>query len=160
NLSRPKKENRVSASYRPGLNFMSLLKIIRQLFHGVAAALLLCMVSSGAAQTMNIYTDALVNGWGNGSYNGTYNFANASPVHSGSASISATVTSAYGGIQLNHSGITNSAYTSISFWLNGGASGGQQLQMYGTLNNVAQGARYSVSSPPANTWQQYIVPLS
>ena len=113
-----------------------------------------------AQSSLPIYTDTLVNGWTDGSYNCTRSFANTSPVHSGSDSISATVTSAYGGIQLNHSGMTNTAYTSISFWLNGGASGGQQLQMYGTLNNVAQSARYNVSTPPVNTWQQYIVPLS
>jgi alpha-L-arabinofuranosidase len=113
-----------------------------------------------AQSSLPLYTDTLVNGWTDGSYKCTYSFANASPVHSGSASISATVTSAYGGIQLNHSGMANTAYTSISFWLNGGASGGQQLQMYGTLNNVAQSARYNVSTPTANTWQQYIVPLS
>jgi alpha-L-arabinofuranosidase len=139
---------------------MLLLQIIRQSVYGIAAAVLLCTVSPGAAQSMPIYTDSLLNGWTDGSYNCTHSFANTSPVHSGSDSISATVSSAYGGIQLNHSGMTNTAYTSISFWLNGGASGGQQLQMYGTLNNVAQGARYSVSTPPANTWQQYIVPLS
>ena len=112
------------------------------------------------AQTPTIYTDTLVNGWVDGSYNCTRNFANASPVHSGSSSIIATVTSMYGGIQLNHSPMTNTAYASISFWLNGGTSGGQQLQMYGTLNGAAQGARYHLATPVANTWQQYIVPLS
>ncbi len=112
------------------------------------------------AASLAIYTDSLVNGWTDGSYNCTHSFANPSPVHSGSDSISATVTSAYGGIQLNHSSMSVTAYTSISFWLNGGASGGQKLQMYGTLGNVAQGARYHLSTPLANTWQQYVVPLS
>jgi alpha-L-arabinofuranosidase len=126
----------------------------------VLAALILCAVEADAQNSLSIYSDELNNGWENGSYNGTYNFVNPSPVHSGSDSISATVTSAYGGIALNHTAMTNSAYTSISFWLNGGASGGQQLQMYGTLNYGAQGARYLVSAPPVNAWQQYIVPLS
>ena len=114
------------------------------------------------AASLAIYTDTLVNGWSDGSYNCTLNFSatSPSPVHSGSDSISATVTSAYGGIQLNHSSMSVTAYTSISFWLNGGASGGQKLQMYGTLGNVAQGARYYLSTPLANTWQQYVVPLS
>jgi alpha-N-arabinofuranosidase len=129
--------------------------------HAILAGLALCATIRIFAQSsLPIYTDGLVSGWGNGSYNGTYNFANPSPVHSGSDSISATVTSAYGGIQLNHSSVSVAAYTSISFWLNGGASGGQQLQMYATLGNVAQGARYHVGTPLANTWQQYVVPLS
>ena len=38
--------------------------------------------------------------------------------------------------------------------------GGQQLQMYGTLNFAAQSARYLLASPLANTWQQYTVSLS
>ena len=56
-------------------------------------------------------------------------------------------------------------YASISFWLNGGTSGGQKLQMYGLVdlngtNNWAQSARYSLGTQAANTWQQFIVPLS
>jgi len=127
-------------------------------------AVLLAAPAVSVAQNMTIYSDSLVNGWLDWSYNTTRNFANTSPVHSGSDSISATVTSAWGGIQLYHTGMTNTAYASISFWLNGGASGGQQLQMYGNLYvggaNTAQSARYHLNTPLANMWQQYIVPLS
>jgi alpha-N-arabinofuranosidase len=119
----------------------------------------------GVAQNnMTIYADALTNGWVNASYNATLNFANTSPVYSGSDSISVTVTSAYGGIQLYHTDMTNTAYASISFYLNGGSIGGQQLQMYGSLDtggsSTAQSARYYLNTPVANTWQQYTVPLS
>jgi hypothetical protein len=125
----------------------------------LAISLAVPMVS--AAQTsMTIYTDSLVNGWSDGSYSVTLNYANTLPVHSGSDSISVTVNSAYGGIQLNHSSMTNSAFASISFWLNGGSSGGQQLQMYGNLSTGVQTARYYLNAPMVNTWQQYIVPLS
>jgi alpha-L-arabinofuranosidase len=114
-----------------------------------------------ARAQMTIYSNALVNGWENSSYNATLNFANSSPVYVGSEnSISVTVTSAYGGIQLSHATMTNTAYTSISFVLNGGASGGQSLQMYGNLTTGAQSARYYLGTPLANTWQQYWVPLS
>jgi len=104
----------------------------------------------------------LAPGWADYSYNTTRNFANGSPVHSGSASISVTVTSAYGGIQLYHAPMTNTAYAFVSFWLHGGSSGGQQLQVYGTLGNgpSAQSGRYYLAAPLANAWQQYFVPLS
>ena len=82
------------------------------------------------------------------------------PVHSGSDSISVTITNAYGGIGLSHSSLTDTGFASVSFWLNGGAVGGQQLQMYGTLNFAAQSARYHLAAPLANTWQQYTVSLS
>src|SRR5262245_3971939 len=74
---------------------------------------------------LTIYSYSLASGWLDYSYNTTRSFANTSPVHSGSDSISAMITSAYGGIQLFHSPMTNSAYAFVSFWLNGGTSGGQ-----------------------------------
>jgi hypothetical protein len=109
---------------------------------------------------MTIYADSLVNGWSDGSYNCTRNFANTSPVHSGSHSISVTITNVYGGIQLNHSSLTTTGFASISFWLNGGSIGGQQLQMYAHLSTSSQGPLYHLVSPPTNAWQQYTVSLS
>jgi hypothetical protein len=109
---------------------------------------------------MTLYTDSLVNGWSDGSYGVTVNYGNTSPVHSGSDSISVTINGGYGGMQLNHSSMTNSAFASISFWLNGGSSGGQQLQMYANLSTGVQSARYYLNAPMVNTWQQYIVPLA
>jgi hypothetical protein len=80
-------------------------------------------------------------------------------------SISVSITSGYAGIQLYHPYMADTNYASISFWLNGGASGGQSLQVYGMLSvgtnlNEAQSARYSLSTPQANTWTQYTVLLS
>ncbi len=124
--------------------------------------ILLSLAFVAEAQTnQTIYTDSLVNGWQDSSYC-TRNLLNTSPVHSGTDSISATITSAWGGIQLYHAPMTNSGFGAVSFWLNGGANGGQRLQMYGTLASpqVAQSPRYYLASPLANTWQQYIVPLS
>ena len=126
-----------------------------------AAALWLVATLPGAAQTnLAIYTDGLTNGWSDGSYNITLNYANPAPVHSGSYSISGTITAAYGGIQLNHAKMANTNFSSISFWLNGGASGGQRLQMYANLSTGTQTARYALNAPIANTWQQYTVPFS
>jgi hypothetical protein len=117
-------------------------------------------MASLAQTNMTIYADSLVNGWSDGSYNVTHSFANTSPVHSGSDSISATITAAYGGIQLNHAKMAVTNFASIGFWLNGGSIGGQQLQMYANLTTGTQSARYHVAAPPANTWQLYTVPLS
>jgi alpha-N-arabinofuranosidase len=117
-----------------------------------------------AAQNMIVYDDSLENGWLNYGW-ATLNYANTSPVHSGSDSISVTIASAYAGIQLYHTDLSSSAYASISFWLNGGSSGGQQLQIYGLedlggTNNFGMSTRYQLNTPTANTWQQYTVPLS
>lgn len=114
-----------------------------------------------AQSNLLIYADTLTNGWLDYSYC-TRNFNNPTPVHSGNYSISATITSAYGGLQLYHAPFNNSNFASISFWLNGGVSGGQQLQMYGNLgsNPTAQAPRFYLNAPLVNTWQHYIVPLS
>ena len=124
-------------------------------------AVLLAAPAVSVAQNLTIYSDSLVNSWQDWSYT-THDLANTSPVHSGSDSISVTITSGYAGVQFYHTDMTNTAYASISFWLNGGASGGQQLQMYGNLGTpiVAQSPRYYLNTPLANTWQQYTIPLS
>jgi hypothetical protein len=112
---------------------------------------------------MEIYSNSLVNGWANASYNITLNYSNPSPTYPGSKySISATITNAYGGIGLYHSPLADTNYASISFWLNGGADGEQQLQMYGLLgaDGEGQSARYPLDTPQANTWTQYTVQLS
>ncbi len=94
----------------------------------VATALAAPLLSS-AQTNMTIYADSLVNGWSDGSYNCTRSYTNTSPVHSGSYSISVTIINAYGGLGLSHSSLTDTGFASVSFWLNGGAVGGQQLQM-------------------------------
>ena len=117
------------------------------------------------AQNMIVYSNSLVNGWQNWGY-ATLNYANTSPVYTGCQySVSVTIGSAYAGIQIYHSDLNSAPYASISFWLNGGASGGQNLQVYGLLDqdgsaNQAQSGRYYLTPPTANTWQQYTVPLS
>src|ERR1700690_4602600 len=120
----------------------------------ILAAALAAPTLSLAQGNMTIYADSRVNGWSDGSYNVTLNYANTSPstVHSGSDSISVTITSAYGGIQLNHSSMTDTNFASISFWLHGGTVGGQQLQMYGNLSTGTQDARYHLVAPSAGTW--------
>ena len=110
-----------------------------------------------------VYDDALENNWQNWGW-ATLNYTNTSPVHSGSDSISVTA-GAWAGIQLYHLDINSAPYASISFWLNGGSSGGQKLQMYGlahlgSTNNFAQSQRYQLATLASGTWQQFTIPLS
>ncbi len=111
-----------------------------------------------------IYDDALENGWQNWGWT-ALNYANTSPVHSGSDSISVTITNGWQGIQIWHADMDSTPYTNISFWLNGGSSGGQKLQVIGLLDaggsqNQWQSAMYQLASLTASTWQQYTIPLS
>lgn len=42
-------------------------------------------------------------------------------------------------------------YVSITFWLNGSASGGQNLKVYCLLNGGGSGTSYALGSVAANT---------
>ena len=54
-----------------------------------------------AAADLLVYTDALASGWQDWSWDTTVNLSNAAPVYSGTASIAATYTSAWGGLYLH-----------------------------------------------------------
>ncbi len=120
---------------------------------------------SEAQSNLVIYDDALENGFQDWGY-ATDNYLNTSPVHSGSDSISVTITVGFQGIQIiNPSQVDSTPYTNITFWLNGGSSGGQRLQVYGDATGAngaatAQAPRVALASPTANTWTQYTVSLS
>jgi hypothetical protein len=50
-------------------------------------------------------------------------------------------------------------YTNLTFWINGGASGGQQLKIYAELTTGAQAAA-NLPTLTANTWQQMTFSLA
>ena len=127
--------------------------------------LALLLARDAVAQApLAVYSDYLVNGFQDWGW-ATRNYTNAAPVHSGSASVAVTIASPGQGLQIYHPDMDSRLYSSLSFWINGGASGGQRLQVYGllhvgTVNNSGQGHYFSMGTLQTNTWQQFIVPLS
>jgi len=110
-----------------------------------------------------IYDDAvaptwIVNGFGGSS---SLDPANASPVYSGTRSMALTIepapAGAYGLVQL--SGVNTTNYNSISFWINGGATGGQHVKLNMVQNSVPA-ASWNLPPLPTNNWVQYKLPLS
>jgi hypothetical protein len=118
-------------------------------------------VQCGMAQAnLPFYTDNLVNAFQDWSWSSTRNFTNTSPVHSGTDSIAVTITSSGGALSLQYqAGFNTAPYASLSFWVNGGATGGQKLQALGTLFNTGKTA-YALPRLPTNIWQQVTIPLS
>ena len=107
-----------------------------------------------------IYDDALENGWQDWSYSTTRNLNyTGTYMHSGSASISATITNGWGALSLWHSAFDSSGYTNLTFWINGGAIGGQKLQIYAEVTGTAEPA-ISLPTLAAGTWQQMSFSLS
>ncbi|HTR41601.1 MAG TPA: hypothetical protein VMH87_08305, partial [Pseudomonadales bacterium] len=132
--------------------------------HGSLCLLFLTAFLTGANQTakaqanLPIYTDHLVNGFQNWSW-ATVNMANTSPVHSGSRSISVTCGPNYQALYLEHATFNVTPYASVDFWINGGSTGGQRLQVGGLLNGTNQ-IDYPLGDLPANSWQHFTIPLS
>ncbi|MCX6927328.1 MAG: hypothetical protein NT154_29605 [Verrucomicrobia bacterium] len=136
-----------------------------QLWVGLTAAFVLGTASGVRAQApLPVYTDYLVNGFQDWGW-APHDYANALAVHSGTKSVSVTMTSGNQGLQIYHADLNSSLYSSIVLWLNGGTNGGQKFQVYGllhvgTINNAGQGQYFSLGTLPTNAWRQFIVPLS
>ena len=107
-----------------------------------------------------VYDDALASGWANWSWDAGVNFQNPSPVHAGNHSLAITYNAAWAGLYLHvNSTLSGHAFTSLRFWIHGGASGGQGLAVVLYDANNQAGSAVSVT-PLANAWSQIDVPLA
>jgi hypothetical protein len=106
-----------------------------------------------------IYTDSLQNGWVSYGWATTIDYNNTSPVHGGAKSIAVTMGSGNQALYVHHNAFDSTPYTHVSFWIHGGTSGGQQLQVQAELGGAAQTA-FPLPALAANTWQQFTIPLT
>ena len=112
-----------------------------------------------AQTTQSIYTDSLQNGWENWGW-AAIDYQNAQPVHSGAKSIAVTFTdNSWQGIYFHHEPFDTTDFTNLTFWIHGGAGGGQQLQVQALLDGQSQAA-VSLAALAANTWQPMTVSLA
>lgn len=114
----------------------------------------------GAASSradQDIYTDGLANGWSDWSYRAARNFTNASPVHGGSKSISVTATN-YGALYFHAPSQDSSLFTHVTFWISGGATGGQSVYVQATLGGASQPG-IGLAPLPTNSWRQITLSL-
>ena len=139
-----------------------MMKFVYGLTGLVFSALVVFAATDAKAQSgFPVYTDNLVNGFQDWSFNSTRNFSNPTPTNSGSHSISVTITSGFGALDLEQpSDFNTTLYSSISFWINGGAVGGQRLQIFIRLDHNVQSVTFALPKLQTNVWQQVIIPLS
>lgn len=104
-----------------------------------------------------IYDDALENGWQNWSW-ATVNLANPTPVHGGNHSISVTATN-WSALYLAINATAATPFTNLVFWINGGPTGGQAVQVAGLLNGAGQ-TPIPIGPLPTNAWRQVILSLA
>jgi hypothetical protein len=126
---------------------------------GLGLLLFAGMASGAIAQNMAIYTDSLQNSWADWSYSVTRNFSSTAYVHGGSDAIAVTLTGAWGALSLEHGSFDDTIYTNLTFWINGGATGGQLLQVYAEAGGNAYPA-VTLPALTASTWQQITLSLS
>lgn len=100
---------------------------------------------------MEIYTDALQNGWEDWSWSATRDFNSSGTVQSGSKAISVTMTAGWAALSLHHANLDTGSYTNLSFWIHGGSSGGQRLRVYAETTTAQPGV--DLPQLTANTWQ-------
>jgi alpha-N-arabinofuranosidase len=122
-----------------------------------ACSLFILLQQAAAQAPLPIYTDNLVNDFQDWSW-APNNLDNASPVHSGSASISVSGTD-WEALWLYHDDFNTSLYENLNFWINGGAGGGQILHIIG-ITNQSGALVYALPALPKNAWVQYTIPLS
>jgi alpha-L-arabinofuranosidase len=120
-----------------------------------------CAADMAPGQTnFSIYSDQLNNNFQNWSWNGGHNnFANPSPVHSGSDSIAFTG-GAWEAISFWHADFNPSPYTNLSFWICGGPSGGQMVRVYLEYTDYSTAAYQIPALAGGNIWRQVVLPLS
>ena len=116
--------------------------------------------SVGIAQSgLPIYTDHIVNGFQNYSW-AAVNLQNTSPAYPGSTYDISVTDGGWQALAFQCQEINSTPYSSVTFWVNGGSSGGQHIQVFGLLDWTNQGGYPITAGLPANSWRQITVPLS
>src|ERR1035437_4905508 len=132
----------------------------QRLFQGLMGYVIALSFSAGInvkAQTnFSLYSDQLNNGFQNWSW-GANNFSSTSPVHSGTNAISFNGAT-WEAISFWHQDFNPAPYTYLTFWANGGSTGGQILQVYLQFG-ASNGPSYQLSPLPTNSWKQFNLPL-
>src|SRR5688572_14094620 len=106
---------------------------------------------------MAIYQEALVNGWNNWSW-ATVNTGSTANVHTGASAIAVTA-DAFEALYLQHAAMPTDAFESLKFWIHGGATGGQTLNVVALRSDVAQPS-VQIGPLAAGTWQEFVIPLA
>jgi hypothetical protein len=122
-------------------------------------SVLMVVFSFTTKADQTIYDDTLENGWQNWSW-ATVNFANTSPTHNSSSDSISVTAGAYQAVYFHQTAFDPSTFTNLSFWINGGSTGGQLLQAQAILNGSAVASGVQLAALTANTWKQVNVPMS
>ena len=114
-------------------------------------------LSHASAADVSVFQDVLTPEWQNWSWSSTVNFANVSPVHSGTRSMSIKYNGAWAALYLHATAAySTTEYNQIRFWIHGGSAGDQKIAL------VANGDtnHHHLVTAPANAWTEVTVPFT
>lgn len=112
-------------------------------------------INARAQANLPIYNGYCVNGFQNYSW-ATVNFG---ATYGGSNCVSVINNGNYQAVYFGHADFPTAPYRSLDFWINGGPSGGQALQVGGPTNGSPV-RQYSLGTLQTNVWQHFNIPLS
>jgi hypothetical protein len=108
--------------------------------------------------TKMIYQDPLADGWQNWSW-ATVNTASTAPVRRGTSAISVTA-DGWAALYLRRQAVQSTVgYSAVAFWIHGGQSGGQPLQVVSLRSGNTQVVK-PIPPPLAGQWTRVVIPLS
>jgi hypothetical protein len=109
---------------------------------------------------MLIYSDRFNNGWGD-SWSWMPRYATNNPVYAGSNAMACVPSGQWQAWWLKSAtSVDATLYTNLTFWLNGGATGGQSISVNGELNGSSSGLPSVSVTAPTNSWKQVIISLA
>jgi len=120
-------------------------------------ALLAFGSKAGAQTNFPVYADQLSSGFQDWSW-GTHDFSSPSPVHTGTNAISFSGTT-WQAVSIWHEDFNPGSYTNLNFWINGGALGGQVVQIYVQYGSDSAPA-YALPPLTANSWRHFFIPFA
>ena len=126
--------------------------------HVLGVMLFLFALAAQASDDMLIYSDRFNNGWGdNWSWMPRYTTNN--PVYTGSNAMACVPSGQWQAWWLKSgTSVDTTIYTNVSFWLNGGATGGQSISVSGELDG--SGLPGVSVTAPTNSWKQVTISLA
>jgi alpha-L-arabinofuranosidase len=129
------------------------------------AGVFVAALASAHSQTVWVYDGQLENGWANWSWC-TTDFANTQYTLGGLPTIKATITSGYQGLFFAVPlPVAESYFSTIQFYINGGAAAGRSLSFAAYVNGAAKPSvnlnnYISGGGVAANAWRPVTVPIS
>jgi alpha-N-arabinofuranosidase len=117
-------------------------------------------VHAATSDDMLMYSDRFNNGW-NDNWSWMPRHATNNPVYAGSNAMACVPSGQFQGWMLKpYTTVDATIYTNLTFRLNGGATGGQNISVNGELNGSSSGLPSVSVTAPTNSWKQVIISLA